>query len=241
MFSHTTKQKLEEIRKNFSSVAQEIFLKNHLQPFSGQRKVNLHQLPVERISYGAQHASRVAIYIPILVNYFRTIGYPEELICLTNEEITMLQLAALYQDVARKSDREGGQEKQSADRFKQFLISQDITDSAALDFCSYIYNDKKDCLNDLLQAAASLDMMRVRHHLQLNEIRLYEKIRSQDKSSFLKLAKAIRNYIAEQHDLKYSCKIMEGKKTIYEAIAATRNADQPQLKQDYEQARCVYK
>lgn len=237
MFSHTTRQKLAEIKRSFPRIAQNIFIKNHLRPFNGSPKEDLFELPVERISHGAHHASRVAIYIRILVNYCRSLGYPKEIIDLTEEQITLLQLTALYQDVVRKSDREGGGEKQSAERFKRFLVECGINDEAALAYSRYIENDRNHLL---LQAANSLDSMRVRRQLPIEEINLYQQLNKNDRDSFLQLAKEIRSLIAGQYDLKCFCKIIENEKVIFNGINATRDVTKPALKQDYEQAANVY-
>ena len=65
MLSTNNQQWLASVRAGLSDVAQSVFEKTYLTAFDGSNKNNLHEMPVERISHGAQHVSRVMALIPI--------------------------------------------------------------------------------------------------------------------------------------------------------------------------------
>lgn len=56
-----------------------------------------------RTIHGIQHAARTAFYIPILANLYRKYGYDEAL-SLTEEDIQLLQITALFHDAGREGD-----------------------------------------------------------------------------------------------------------------------------------------
>ena len=240
-FNAKTEEQLTRIRNNFAEIAQSIFENTYLKPFNGNHKSDLYQAPVERISHGVQHVVRVSLYIRILINYFRSLGYPESIMKLTESEITLLELAALFHDAARKNDRyEDTWESDSAGLFEDFLRAHDITEEKALHFSQYITREREDILNDLLQSADSLDIMRVKRSLQLEKINLFNQLDPKDHHSFLNLAIEIRDLIARQHDLKHDCNITHEGVEVSKPLAKTRNEKQPELKRDYEQARQAY-
>lgn len=204
-----TKEQLAKLKKRFSKEAESIFKETYLRPYDGSHKENLYALPIERPTHGARHASRVAAYIPILINFCKEIGYPEEVFSITEEEITLLQLAALFHDSARKNDNEDIWEKESADLFKEYLKKKGMGDDpAALRFSRYISRQEKDFFNLLLETADSLDIMRCKKSLQLEKTPLFTELRKpKDRLSFINLADSIRQLLSDQQDLEDGCVI----------------------------------
>lgn len=243
VFSQQTKNKLIELKERFAEESQRILEDTYLKPFDGSPKADLYALPVERISHGAQHVTRVAGYIPILVEFCRSIGYPKEALQITDEEITLLQLAALFHDAARKNDKDNDiWEKESAALFKAYLEKNGITDVDALNFSKYITRQKKDILNTLLETADSLDIMRVKDSLQLEKVPLFAQLRAKkDRDQFIKLATDIRQLIADQHDLRDDCSIKYHDQIIVLPIPKTRDASKPERKQRYEHSPNCYR
>jgi ankyrin repeat protein len=242
-FTEITKLTLKQIKENFANEAQSI-LQNYLYPFDGSPKADLYALPVERVSHGVQHVARVAIYIPLLITFCKSVlaVCPPEIESLTEEQVTLLQLAALHHDMARKNDKdEDGWEKESAERWLTYLKSKNIDDIEAINFYQYITRQKKDVLNLLLETADSLDIMRAKPSLQLEKVPLFvELYHHQARLQFVSLAVALRQLIAGQHDLRDNCEIKYRDQIVAQAISKTRDAQKPQLKQYYEQAKNSY-
>lgn len=71
------------------------------------------ETPIARSLHGIQHVSRVALYVPVLANLFRKYNDPEALV-LNEEDIQLLQIAALFHDSAREDDGEDRWDHESA-------------------------------------------------------------------------------------------------------------------------------
>lgn len=242
VFDKKTHEFLADFRSHFAENAQKIFEQTYLRPFDGTSKVNLYDGTVERISHGVQHVSRVAVNIIILINFFKKLGYPKELIELSQDEITLLQLAALFHDAARKNDRDKDiWEKESAELFKAYLKEHSITDEKALAFANYITRTQDDWLNKLLQSADSIDIMRTKKELQLERVSLFNILKSfAHREEFIALVKECQALILNQHDAKAPCAITLNSKEISPAANSTRKQDRPELKAQYEQASLGY-
>lgn len=240
-FSAETIHLLKEIQENFPTVAQSIFEDTYLIPFNSKIiKDNLHTGNVERISHGAQHASRVAAYVLVLVNFFKKLGYPKQIVEMTQEQVTLLQLTALFHDSARKNDGVDVSEAESAAKFKKWLRLQGFTDKVVFEFADYIIHNKEDFFYKIFQSADALDIMRVKENLQLEMVSVFDLLEEKDKEDFYALAREVRFLIAGQYDLKLPCAISLYGEEIFAAIPPTRDATNPHLKAQYEHASNCY-
>jgi len=75
-------------------------------PVSTEYKITLKDL-IPRYIHGIQHTTRVAIYVQVFANLYRKHG-DDDAAKLTDEDIKLLQIAALFHDAAREDD---GQDK----------------------------------------------------------------------------------------------------------------------------------
>lgn len=83
------------IEAHLAWVCERIFLK----PYKKQAPIN----DLCRPFHGAQHAGRVAVYVPILLNLLRKYGDVEAL-ALSNYWVKLLQIAAIFHDSGREAD-----------------------------------------------------------------------------------------------------------------------------------------
>lgn len=228
---------------HFNQIAQDIFERHYLQPFSGAKKTNLYQLPVERISHGAQHAARVAAYLPILVNILREKNHALA-IALTDIELRYLQIGALFHDAARKSDVDEDRWDEESEEicYAYFLKHSVSPDKAAL--FSKIISEKESVhknpvinfYRELLQAADSLDIIRCKNAFYLKYIRLAT---IDNKEKLTQFAKEILLLIAKQFDLRDDCQIVVDKSVVAKGTK-TRDKSRPELKQSYEHSTHIF-
>lgn len=188
-------------------------------PLSKEARQILSQLSIEqeaaaifqnyRMIDGKLHASRVAAYIPMLVNFCRVKfrRHTAGIRALFDEEIKLLQLAALFQDVAQEADDEiAGAD--AAVKFQEYLRAKGINDPAALDFAKYILREKKDNLSLLFESATELDNLRFGADFNIVQIPLYlDSGDHVEQRNFMKLTAKIKTMIAAQ----------EGKQTYEQA------------------------
>jgi len=85
-------------------------------PNAGKHEVIARQI------HGIQHVTRAAIYIPIFANLYRFFGIKEAL-ALTNEDIKLLQIAALFHDSAREAEGEDHWDQESGLFFYEYVTN----------------------------------------------------------------------------------------------------------------------
>jgi len=78
-----------------------------------QGQHSLHASGIARYSHGIMHTASTAIYVPALVNLYRRY-HDMEAIELSDEDIKLLQIAALWHDAAREDDGEDKWDHESA-------------------------------------------------------------------------------------------------------------------------------
>lgn len=250
-----TKKILRKIGVDFDEISQKIVEGNYLKSFEQNElscKDNLYDLPIEREIHGGQHVSRVAAYIEVLINFCKRIGYPQEIIALSYEEIILLKLAALFHDSGRAGDGKDIWEKFSAEKFCLFLIEQNIPEELASIFASYITHSKDDYLDTLLQSSDAVDCMRVRRTFQLNRVDIFFKLKEnyglvfndEHKADFYQLISEIRDLLLLQGDLKFETEVWEGENLILGPLKIPTSYQGyaiQQRKHEYEHAENCYK
>ncbi len=68
---------------------------------------------IERFFHGIQHAGRVAVYATVFANLFRKLG-DEEALALSEADLKLIQIAALFHDSAREDDKADHWDHESA-------------------------------------------------------------------------------------------------------------------------------
>lgn len=97
-FSQKIKIKLQDdIARHSAILYKNIYSKTHVLDHA-----DLPSDEIARAVHGVQHVNRVAYYIPVLANLYRRYGN-EEAAKLTNEDIKLIQIAALFHDAARRN------------------------------------------------------------------------------------------------------------------------------------------
>lgn len=71
------------------------------------------EFDISRYHHGIHHTSRVAKYVPVFANLYRKHG-DQEALTLNDEDIKLLQIAALFHDAARENAGEGKWNHESA-------------------------------------------------------------------------------------------------------------------------------
>ena len=77
---------------------------------------------IARYHHGIQHVTRAGLYVPVLANLYRKHGDPEA-DKLTDEDIKLLQIAALYHDSARQNEGVDEWDHESAVFLYSYLTS----------------------------------------------------------------------------------------------------------------------
>ena len=76
---------------------------------------------IARLIHGMMHVSRVAYYVPVLANFYRKYQDSEAL-ALTEEDIKLLQITALFHDAAREGEEADLWDKESALLLYYYLV-----------------------------------------------------------------------------------------------------------------------
>lgn len=216
---------LKKIKENFSDISQGIFKETYLTPYAHKT-----YQPIYRPYHGAQHASRVAALVRILINICRTLGYPEEIISLSEEEITLLQLVAIFHDAGRRQEGPDLDEEASATLFENFLKENGVDDSAALKYAEYINHKRLGEIAALFESADAIDISRVRQYVLIEKIPFFAYVNPSDRELFLKLVFEVAESIKLQGDLSADCGIYLYGEELY---FLEKNYD-PEVKQKYE-------
>ncbi len=220
--------------------AKRIFEQTYLQPFSlcRQRKLNVYEPPLERVVHGAQHAARVAAYIKVLVNFCRGANITAAL-TLQSQEVTLLQIVALFHDAARQNDGKDLWEQESAELCRQYLLNLGVKMGAQRFSQLIVLKEQGGFLGELLQSADCLDIMRCKETFIINNVAIYKYLSTPAlKSRFHSLAKQILGLIAVQHDLGNDCSIKFDNGYWYHYPNKTRDLEK---KREYEHAPNCYK
>jgi ankyrin repeat protein len=214
----------------------------YLKPFQGkpQAKANLYSLPVERISHGAQHAARVAMYVRILINFFRAKGYPEALV-LTEEEVFLLQIAALMHDVSRFDDRSADTMAEvSAQHCYFYFRRHGISEERSRYFSDLIaQKENGGFLGKILQASDSLDIMRCKKVFYVDLLEILSIVQGEHRGFLFTLIAEIGQLIAGQYDMKEDVVVNFQGQIIYR-YQKTRDPSRPELKGSYEHSENCY-
>lgn len=234
---------VQEIKNNFSTIAQHVFEETYLQRFDKTVKPDLYALPVERVSHGVQHVSRVAALVRVVANFYRFWGHPEAA-DLTEDHITLLQVVALCHDAMRQNDLADKWEQESRDYCRDTLIKHGIEKETAEKYADLILlKDKGGILGRIFQSADSLDIMRVKDVFSLDRASIAKDFQGNPEalSELKNCSIEVLQLIASQHDLKKACDIQYGGKSLLEVkIEPTRDSTNPVLKQIYEQNENAY-
>jgi len=210
-------------------------------PYLNEAKSN----GIARLIHGIQHVTRAAINVPIFANLYRRFGDVKAL-SLTNEDIKLLQIAALFHDSAREGEGVDLWDQESGLFFYEYVTKTlGISSSKAKLFAEAIANKDADENNyfelidlswvkrkgkspknihqKLIHDADCLEIIRARDHFDASYLDFYKDIAESNEEAFDIMAKLIteaRSLIASQGDsrLRLDHKI----KAQYENVDAYR-------------------
>ena len=163
-----------------------------------------------RPNHGIQHTARTALYIPVLANLYRRYNDSEALL-LTDEDIKLLQITALYHDAARESDGEDKWNDLSAVILYNYLTNiLKIGEYQARQFADAIAKKdfpraEKNIYQKLMHDADSLDIMRARAIFKAEYLDFFDnfaRIDNQAYDEIVKLIVEVRSLLAFQGDLR---------------------------------------
>jgi len=181
---------------------------------------------IARQIHGIQHVTRAAINIPIFANLYRLYGYNEAL-TLNDEDIKLLQIAALFHDSARENEDVDYWDQDSGLFFYQYainilhvdakkgkLLAEAIANKDAdesnyfelvdgLTWVKRVTKLPKNIHQKLIHDADCLEIIRARDHFDANHLDFYKDIAKSNEEAFEIMAKLIteaRSLIAFQGD-----------------------------------------
>ena len=180
---------------------------------------------ISRLIHGIQHVTRAAINIPIFANLYRCFGNVEAL-ALTDKDIKLLQIAALFHDSAREDEGVDHWDQESGLFFYEYVTKTlGVTHLKAKLFAEAIANKDADETNyfelkdmawvkregksdkniyqKLIHDADCLEIIRARDHFDANYLDFYKDIAKSNNEAFEIMAKLIteaRSLIASQGD-----------------------------------------
>jgi len=193
-------------------------------PYPGYNKSE-----IARYYHGIQHTNRAAIYSVVFINLFRKYKNQEALE-LTQEEIKLIQIAALLHDSARQGDGVDLWDNESGELLYDYLIAIGVTPKQAHQMAEAMANKdaeakyyrldinentkikswkliapapKKNIYQKIIHDADCLDIIRARDHFDANYLDFYKEVASQIPDAFEEMARLIveaRSLITLQGD-----------------------------------------
>jgi hypothetical protein len=174
---------------------------------------------IVRHYHGIQHTARAAVYVPIFVNLYKRYNDPEAL-ALTEEDIKLLEIAALLHDSGRRAEGKDEWDKESGifvyayltnvlgvEKNKAKLIAEAVTTNKEPDEENYYYSietypdgsyfcekkplTKKNIYARIIQNVDSLDIKRVRDIFKIKYLSFYQDIAKNNPKAFEELAHLI--------------------------------------------------
>jgi ankyrin repeat protein len=196
--------------------ANHIMERHYLQPFDPSKSIPPDEVrlqpELERLTHGAMHACRVAAWVKVFVQIYR---YYEDFdaLCLNDEDILLIQIAALFHDSARQSDGVDVWDSQSAELCYRYLIEHGIDEERACFFsnaaCHKDVAGIKTIAHRLIHDADAADIVRVIKEFRIEELDLYQSVREYCPSQLatceqhlVAVMYEIRGLIARQSDLE---------------------------------------
>ncbi|ARM35495.1 hypothetical protein B0B39_18335 (plasmid) [Legionella longbeachae] len=211
------KQKVEQhIISNIKPLAEHVrWAFNHIYnvPYPG----HLPKEGVARVIHGIEHVTRAATYIPVLANLYRQYK-DKEALALTEDDLKLLQIAAVFHDAARQGDEEDLWDNQSALLCYSYLTSvlkvshekakmmaetianKDVRKDVFLELIHDVQGTltfvkgaprAKNIYQKLLHDADCIDIIRARDHFDAGHLDFYKEIASKTHSAFESMAKLI--------------------------------------------------
>ncbi len=197
--------------------ANHIFEEHYLQPYSSTKlgEYELRTQPeVQRKTHGAMHASRVGLYARLFANLYREFGDVEAQ-KLTEEDVLLLQIVAMFHDSARQNDGNDIWDNNSAELCFNYLKSIGVNEERAKFFSHGIsYKDvagEKNIVQKVIHDADCLDVIRMAYQFKIEELDFYQKIVKQNPQSlnqeaFERIKKIVfeaRELVSKQNDFKH--------------------------------------
>lgn len=160
---------------------------------------------IARFYHGIQHVNRVAQYIPVFANLYRRY-HDQEALLLTQEDIHLLQIAALFHDAGREGEGEDlwdkdsaalfyyysthilHVEKEKAKLFAEAIANKDSSDEGYFECIEtndeiiwQVTHDEnktkqKNIYQKLIHDADCLDIIRARDHFDASHLDFYQTI-----------------------------------------------------------------
>lgn len=171
-----------------------------------------------RYFHGIQHVSRAALYIPVFANLYRRYG-DKEALSLTEEELNLIQIAALFHDAGREGDGEDLWDTDSAlllyfylilvlqiDKGKAIPFAEAVAnkDANKKNYLELIYDKdahqlvwknacgrSKNIYQRLIHDADCLDIIRARPHFDATYLDFYQRYVQLGSRAFKELAHLI--------------------------------------------------
>lgn len=184
---------------------------------------------IARYVHGIQHVTRTAIYIPVFANLYRRHGDIEAQ-KLTDEDIKLLQIAAILHDSAREDEGEDRWDHESAiliymyltrvlhvDKSKAKLIAEAMANKDSNPKGYFTIQETSDqeiswqweeppkqktIYQELLQCADCIDIIRARDHFQAEYLDFYKKYQNNPLAfeEMAHLITEVRSFIEVQGD-----------------------------------------
>ena len=184
--------------EELSDIAQQVFEAHYLKPFDGRPKADLYSGSLERSIHGCMHASRTAMYVRPIINLYRAID-DESIKALTDEQIRLIEIAALFHDSGREGDEEDKPEweKKSAKNCYDFLVKNGVDDPIAFQVSNGILKSALRVADSIL-SQVTFKLVNNADRLEIVRIRGFRPI-FEDNTKVLTDTSATGSYVRDEH------------------------------------------
>lgn len=234
-----------------------IFQETYLQPFRVERPLGTNKLrgnKIERTTHGAMHASRVGAWVKVWAGIYRKYG-DKEAQALNEQDLLLIQIAALFHDAARKDEGIDYWDNASGEECYRYLKRQGLDEERSRFFSNAARHKDaqavfhkgserdpdalpiKTIAHKLIHDADCLDILRVTRVFNLQELDFYKYIAQYNPEALKELVQLVseaRDLIKYQADLAEAASINLNGKEIATDVGITFDE---KVKKRYEHAQ----
>ena len=215
---------------DFDSYSSPALQRHYLQPMTGVNG-KITEVPTGKIKrpyHGVQNAGRTAVWVKALIHLYQKHG-DEQAAKIREEDIPLIQMAAIFDASARKNGGPHLWEHESAEACQHALMQDGVDTDTAQQVAASIkgknrqMGEDKGILDKILHDAVALDAMRMKETFDVDDLDFSTQFKEQliANADAEKLANEVRSTIQRQHDLSTGVKLVRGKQDIATSPAVT--------------------
>ena len=209
--------------QEFDHYSNQVLHRYYLKPMAGSGAV-ANEKPIGKIPRpynGIANAGRTAVWVKALIHLYQKHG-DEVAVKIQEEDIPLIQMAAIYDGCARRDEGENLWESESVEACRLKLMEDGVDAQTAQQIAAAIkgknkpLSEHKDIIEKVLHDAVALDTMRRKQMFNIEELNFTRQFQDQQIATedIESMTKEVLRTIHRQHDLSLPITLKNGKKTL---------------------------